>query len=132
MRRVIKNENALRLVLLLTALPGLFFCKSADYFTCFGLLLGFIASIPVEERFVQFENTRSPIRIALRLVGGLVIFFAADKLLKLPFDKEFLASGQYAALLVRAIRYTVISFLEFGVYPMIFKYTKNIGSKRDK
>ena len=52
----LKNRAALYGVLLLTTLPGLFYCKSADYFTCLGLLLGFMAAVPVEERFAGMEG----------------------------------------------------------------------------
>ena len=40
-----------------------------------------------------------------------------------------LDGGSYAALLVRGARYAVIAFLEFGVYPILFRYTARIGKK---
>jgi len=129
LRRLIKNDYALYGVLLLTALPGLFYCKSADYFTGLGLLIGFIGGAVLEEKKVRFENTKSIVRCILRMVGGAALFFGLNTLLKLPFSKEFLDGGSYAALLVRGARYAVIAFLEFGVYPILFRYTARIGKK---
>lgn len=111
-------------ILLLTAVPGLFYCKSEDYFTGFGLLVGFMLGTILEEKKVDFENTRSPIRMILRIAGGFAVYFVLNTLLKLPFSKEFLESGSSAALLVRAVRYAVISFVLFGVYPLIFQFFK--------
>ena len=108
-------------ILLLTALPGLFYCKSSDYFTAFGLMLGFVCGSLLEERYVRFENTRDPLRMALRPVGGLVIYLVLNTVLKLPFSGEFLAGGSYASLLVRCARYAVIAFVDFGIYPMAFR-----------
>ena len=88
-----------------------------------GLMIGFMAAIPVEEKFVRFENTRSIPRTLLRVLGGVAIFFALNKLLKLPFSSAFLDGGTLPALLVRCARYALISFIEFAVYPMAFRLT---------
>ena len=114
-------------ILLATVLPGLFYCRSADYFTGLGLLIGFICAVGVEEKYVRFENTRSPVRSVLRVIGGGVIFLALNTLLKLPFSKDFLNSSTLAALLVRCARYAIASFILFAVYPISFKYTAKIG-----
>ncbi len=126
LRKAIKNELALYGVLLLTALPGLFYCKSADYFTSLGLMLGFMAGDQLEQRKVRFENTHNLLRCLLRALGGAAIFFALNTLLKLPFPKDFLDSASFAALMVRCLRYAVTAFVLFGVYPIAFKYTDRL------
>lgn len=125
----VKNTLLLYGILLVTALPGLFFCKSADYFTAMGLLVGFFGGTLLEERYVHFENTRKPVRMIVRVLGGLAIYFILNALLKMPFSKEFLTCGSTAALLVRCTRYAIIAFIEFGVYPMLFQVFTN---KRDE
>lgn len=120
LQKYIKNTGWLYAVLLVLTLPGLFFCRSTDYFTGFGLLLGFMAGTLFEEKKVNFKNTASPIRNLLRVFGGVGLYLALNTLLKLPFPKEFLESGDLAALLVRGARYAVIAFVAFGVYPMLF------------
>ena len=123
----IKNRYLFYGILLVTAIPGLFYCKSADYFTGLGLLVGLIASTLFEEKKVRFENTRNPLRMIARLIGGGAIFFGLNTLLKLPFSKEFLECGSFAALMVRCARYAVVSFIDMGVYPLLFKLTAKIG-----
>ena len=108
-------------IFLAIGLPGLFFCKSADYYTGYGLLAGFSAAILFEERFVKFEDTRRPMQMILRLAGGAVVYFLVNSLLKLPFSHEFLDSGSRAALLVRCARYAVVAFADFGLYPLAFR-----------
>ena len=127
--KVIPNKYAFYGVLLLTALPGFFFCRSTDFYTGFGLLAGFLAGTLAEERFVRFETTRSPLRAILRVVAGGALFFALNSLLKLPFSKDFLNSGTQAALLVRCARYAVVSFCGFGLYPLFFRWTAKFWKK---
>ena len=124
LQKRVKNSLVLYGILLVTAVPGFFYCKSADYFTSVGLLIGFMGGTLLEERYVRFENTRKPLWMAVRVVGGLVIYFALSTILKLPFSKEFLSNGSTAALLVRCARYVIIAFVEFGIYPMLFKLEK--------
>ena len=114
-------------LLFLTALPGLFYCKSTDYFSGLGLLIGFIAGTAVEDKYVRFENTTSIVRTLLRVVVGALVFLGLNTVLKLPFSSEFLNSGTYGSLLVRCARYAISAFVVFTVYPIAFKYTAKIG-----
>ena len=120
----IKNTLTLYGILLIAGVPGFFYCKSTDYFTSTGLLIGFMGGTLLDDHFVHFENTRKPLWMAVRVLGGLAIYLALSKLLKLPFSKEFLSSGSTAALLVRCARYVIITFVDFGIYPMLFKLDK--------
>lgn len=119
----IRSTVILYAVLLATAAPGIFYCRSADYFTGLGLLIGFMGGALLEERFVRFENTKSPLRMILRLAGGIAIYMVLNKVLKLPFSEAFLAGGTLPALLVRCARYMIIAFVDFGVYPLAFRGT---------
>ena len=120
----IKNTLTLYGILLIAGVPGFFYCKSTDYFTSMGLLIGFMGGTLLDDHLVHFENTRKPLSMALRVLGGLAVYLALSKLLKLPFSKEFLSSGSTAALLVRCARYVIIAFVDFGIYPMLFKLDK--------
>ena len=94
------------------------------------MLVGFVLAEPFEEKYVNFENTRSPIRGVLRIAGGGALYFGLNTLLKLPFPKEVLEAGDFAAHLIRCGRYAVIIFVVIAVYPMIFKFTAKIGAKK--
>ena len=61
-RSKIRNSLVLYTVLFMTAVPGLFFCKTTDYYSSFGLMTGAIWGFYFEEKVVHFQNTRSIIR----------------------------------------------------------------------
>ncbi len=124
LRRVIKKDWIFYGLLILTSLPGFFYCTSTDYYTGFGMLLGMCAGIPFEEKVVRFENTRVWWKMLLRLAGGGVIYFGLNELLKLPFDAEFLAMNSFLPHLIRTLRYAIIVFVITGVYPMAFSREK--------
>ena len=130
LRKKIKNRWAFYGVILLTAIPGFFYCTSTDYYSSFGMLVGFLLAEPFEEKFVRFENTRSPIRSLLRIVGGGAVYFGLNTLLKLPFPKELLGSDGVASHLIRCGRYAVVIFVVIAIYPMLFKLTAKIGKKK--
>ena len=111
-------------ILLLTIVPGFFYCTSADYFTAVGLLVGFMGGTLLDDYCVHYEDTSKPLFMVTRLLGGLVVYLVLNTVLKMPFSKEFLTDGSTAALLVRCTRYAIIAFVDFGVYPMLFKFEK--------
>lgn len=124
LQKRVKSTPVLYIIMLVTAVPGFFYCKSADYFTAVGLLIGFMGGTLWDDRFVHFENTRKPVWMIVRVIGGMAVYLALNTLLKLPFSKEFLYSGSTAALLVRGARYAIVAFVDFGVYPMLFRLEK--------
>ena len=126
LRRKIKKRWLFNTILLVSALPGFFFCTSNDYFSSFGMLLGFILAEPLEEKFVKFENTSNFFRCILRTAGGAILYFGLNTVLKMPFSKEFLDNGTLAANLVRTARYAVILFVVIAVYPRVFPLFEKI------
>ena len=123
----IKNQAIVYLIMALIGIVGCFFSKSADYFSSLGITFGFIAGFIFEEKFVRFENTKNVLAMILRTLGGLIGFVIVDKLLEVPFSKEFLSSATGLSFMVRTIRYTIASFAVIGVYPMLFNI---VGKKR--
>ena len=115
------------LVLLLFMLPGWFYCKTNDYFTSFGMTVGFFAGDLFEEKFVKFKNTKCWWKMILRVLAGGAIYFGLNTLLKLPFSSSFLSSGTTLAYLVRALRYALILFVLVAIYPMAFD---KLGKKK--
>ena len=126
LQKKIKSTPLFYLVVLLLTLPGIFFCKSADYFSGFGMMIGFLLGTLLEEKVVRFENTRNPLRILLRILGGIGVFLALNSLLKLPFSADFLESSTLPSYMVRCARYALIIFADFGVYPLLFRCTARI------
>jgi hypothetical protein len=69
---------------------------------------------------VNFSDTRNIWAMILRVAGAFAIYLALNTVLKMPFSKEWLNSGELGANLVRAGRYAIILFLVIGIYPMVF------------
>ncbi len=121
LRKLLPNRAAFFGVLLLLTVPGMFYCRTSDYFTSMGMMFGFILSIPFEEKYVQFSGTRNPLHIFLRILGGALLYFGLNVVLKAPFSAEFLDSGSFLSCLVRCGRYALIIFALLAIYPMSFK-----------
>lgn len=124
----VKNENRLHLIVALCCLPGVFYCQTTDFFTGYGMMLGYFLAAPFEKKFVNFKETTNMIESVLRVAGGGALYFALNKLLKLPFPEELLESATMPSFLIRMGRYAIIIFVLMGVYPMIFERIK----KKDK
>ena len=129
LEKFVKNEWIRHLILAASALPGFFFVRTQDYYTSLGLLIGSIAAIHFEKKFVGFRDTRNIWAMILRVAGAVALYFVLNTLLKLPFSKEFLSSATMGSFLVRAARYAVIIFAVIGVYPKVFPLYEKIGRK---
>ena len=116
----VKNENILHLIIAIVFLPGFFYCQTTDYYSGYGMMIGYFLACPFEKKFVNFRETRSVIRTILRIIGGGAIYFGLNTLLKLPFSSDFLAEASIASYIVRAARYCIIVFILIGIYPLIF------------
>ena len=132
LEKKVPNENVRILILLATALPGIFWCTSHDYFTALGMLIGLAVAVPYEKKYVQFKDTRNIPAMILRVLGALAIYFVLNTLMKLPFNKEWLNTGELGANLVRCLRYAIILFVMLGIYPRCFPaFEKLFGKKAD-
>ena len=129
LEKKVKNEWTRHLILLAVSLPGVFFVRTDDYFTSLGLLIGLIAAIRFEEKFVRFSDTRNVFAMILRLIGAFAIYYVMNTLLKLPFSKDFLTGGTLPAFLTRTARYALIIFTIIGIWPMAFPLFEKIGRR---
>ncbi|MBO7676168.1 MAG: phosphatase PAP2 family protein [Erysipelotrichaceae bacterium] len=116
------NKKQLYLILVLYSCIGVFFCKSDDYYSVLGLLIGFVCGDIFDERYVNFENTRNITRTLIRTLAGGLFFLCITTLLKLPFSKEVLNAQTQFAYLYRVFRYGVGTFGAIGLYPILFRY----------
>ena len=120
MEKTVKKEWLRYVILLVITVPGIFWCNSRDYYSALGLLAGMTAAVPFEKKYVNFSDTRNIWAMILRVAGAFAIYLALNTVLKMPFSKEWLNSGELGANLVRAGRYAIILFLVIGIYPMVF------------
>ena len=129
LEKKVRREGIRHLILLASALPGLFFVRTQDYFTSLGLLGGMIAASAFEQKYIRFPDTRNVTVMVLRVAGALVIYLVLNQLLKLPFSEAFLSDVSLPAFLVRTARYALMIFLIVGVYPKVFPLYEKIGQK---
>ena len=129
LEKIVKKEWQRYIVLLVITVPGIFWCRSRDYFTALGLLIAAAVAFPYEEKYVGFKDTRNVWAMILRTLGAFTIYFALNTLLKMPFSKEWLDSGRLLANLVRTARYAIILFVVLAVYPRIFPLFEKAGKK---
>ena len=119
--KILPDPRYIYLILIISGIPGFFFCVSNDFYTSYGLVLGASLGFLFEERYVNFEPDRKPLNIILRTAGGAALFLGASTLLKLPFPKELLEAKTTAAFLLRTGRYALTAFLILGIYPLCFR-----------
>ena len=122
LRAKLGNDTLFYLILVLSGLPGFFYCESSDFYTGYGMLCGMAFGLIFEERFVGFENTKKILPAVCRVALGLGIFLGLTNGLKLLFSPELLASDTLAAHLIRTMRYGIACFTVAGPYPLLFRY----------
>ena len=122
LNKIVKDDFKFHLCILALSSLGIFYCKTTDYYTGLGLLTGFIFGFQFERKYVNFLTTDSKLYGCLRVLGGFVLYFGLNILLKLPFSKDLLNSATALSFMIRTIRYSIISFTIIGVYPICFKY----------
>ncbi|MBQ0111097.1 MAG: phosphatase PAP2 family protein, partial [Oscillospiraceae bacterium] len=116
LQKYIKNRLVIYTVITATAIPAFFFCDDKDFYSCFGIAVGFFAADLFERRFVKFKNTENVIRSIIRLVGGLAVFLAVITLIKLPFGALAEGVGTFPYL-IKIVRYACGTFTAMGLYP---------------
>jgi membrane-associated phospholipid phosphatase len=129
--RYVHKEWLYHLILLISALPGLFYVRTSEYYTALGCMIGAIAAISFEHKYVNYQETRKISAMFLRVFGAVLVYFLLNTILKLPFDKQFLAGTTRGAFLIRTARYAIIMFLIVGIYPMVFPQFERIGKKKN-
>ena len=112
------------ILILVTAFLGVFYCRSDDYFASMGLLAGFYGATCFEKRFVNFKSTKVIPMCLLRLACGLLVFLGVNLSLKALISLCGFADGSFAAHMARLIRYTIVTFACFGIYPMAFRFAE--------
>ena len=127
----VKNKYIFYLVLIALSSVGLFYCTTNDYFNSYGMLIGCVAGLYLEEKKVRFENTNKLWLALLRTVIGGALYFGLNSFIKI-FIGGIFPEGTYGYLLMRAVRYGIVIFLLIGVYPISFRLEQKLfGAKKE-
>lgn len=111
----VENKMLLYVITFAIFIPALTFAHSADFIKGMGTYLGFIIGIYIEKKYVNFSMEGSTGNKIIRVLLGIVILLVLQLGLKV-----LLPSGTIFSF----IRYSLISLVGIGVYPMAFKKLK--------
>ena len=118
-----ENRNTVLLCIIALCSAGLFFCRTEDYFTSYGVLTGGLAGMIFEKKHVGFSNTDVFLIRLSRTAAGIAVFLAVNWLFRTAFGH--IDSTEYVSFILRAVRYAVSSFTAIGLYPYVFRLEKN-------
>ena len=110
-----ENKMLLYVITFVIFIPALTFAHSADFIKGMGTYLGFIIGIFIEKKYVIFSTEGSKGNKIIRVLLGVLILLVLQVGLKV-----LLPSGTIFSF----IRYSLISLIGIGVYPMAFKKLK--------
>ena len=129
--KAVPNKYWLYGGLIVIGLAGFFYCTTDDFFTAFGLLLGFTCGVLFENKITHFANTRIWWRIVLRVCVGGGLFLGANELIKLIVGAIYPSykSNVWFEHIFRTLRYAVVTFGVIGVYPLLFAQTDKLWRK---
>jgi len=116
-KKTLKWIELIALILLVITGVFLFIFEAKDFFTSYGLLLGLTLGVFVEERYINFTLSVSPTKKVLRVIIGLAILLALQVGLKEVFNL-ILSKQEHLA---NVLRYFLIGFIGFGLYPKTFE-----------
>lgn len=114
-----KMHRAFLLITLLF-LPGLLLIEGNDYFIGYGILVGLLVSIIFERKYVNFTYDillwKKGVRYALglALMGVALIGFGT-------LIRAFNVTSDLAWNLLSMVRYFMVAFVGFGLYPLFYK-----------
>jgi membrane-associated phospholipid phosphatase len=114
-----KQLHTLYLILVLVFIPALFIVSSNDFFKGYGILAGVVFAVLYEKRYVQFTYDISIGRKIIRYAVGLVLI--GTVLISLKALLGLIPSNAFFTNILDFVRYFLVAFIGFGVYPYVFK-----------
>lgn len=130
-KRYPDKQKMISIIYLMISAIGLLYCEADDYFTSFGILIGFVLAMYYDEKKVNFTNTDKWYLVITRTIGGLLVYFILSPILKRVFalvvtDNVFVLGS------LRMLRYAIVVFVMLAIYPMLFKYEDKLLKKKNK
>ncbi len=125
------NKYWIYCILGIIGFAGFFYCTTEDFFTAYGLLIGFFCGTLFEKKITKFANTRIWWRIVLRMGAGGAIFLGLNELIKLIVGACYPTYEQniWFEHIFRVLRYAIVTFIDIGVYPLLFAQTEKLWLK---
>lgn len=92
----------------------------ADFFKVYGMLIGLVFAVMIEEKFAPLEYNVSWWKKVIRVILGIIIAYAVKEGLKVINVFEI----AQISLILDAFRYAMLIIVAFGIYPIIIKKLK--------
>lgn len=129
--KVVPNKYFIYGGMAIIGIAGFFYCTTSDFYTAYGLLVGFICGIIFEEKITKFNNTKVWWRIILRVAVGGGLFLGLNELFKLIVGACYhdYKDNVWFERIFRTLRYAIITFAMIGVYPLLFVQTEKLWKK---
>ncbi len=109
--------------IVLLVLPFVFLLNGEDFFKSYGLLIGFVLGIIIEKKYINFSVNVKLTHKVIRVFLGMVIMVGIQQGFKILFG-IIAEDGSNLMNVLDMIRYFLIAFTGFGVYPFLFKKFK--------
>lgn len=107
------------IILVLLFIPGLFIIGSNDFFKGYGIFVGVVCAVIYEKRYVQFTYEISLLKKVIRYVIGLILMGTILISIKALFG--IIEGTAFINNILDFIRYFLVAFVGFGLYPYLFK-----------
>lgn len=129
--KVLPNKYILYVAYLAIGFAGFFYCTTSDYFTSYGLSVGFVLGLLFEEKVVHFQNTKVWWRILLRVVVGGGLYLGLNAAMKGIVGAIYpdYTENFWFECIFRTLRYAILGFALIGVYPMLFAPVERLWTK---
>lgn len=92
----------------------------ADFFKVYGMLVGLVFAVGIEEKFAPLEYDVSWWKKVIRVILGIVIAYAVKEGLKIINVFEI----TQISLILDVFRYAMLIIVAFGIYPILIKKLK--------
>lgn len=112
--------HKLYIILIIIFFPFMFFINGDDFFKSYGLLIGFVVGIMIEKKYIKFDIDILFWQKGLRVLLGLIIMVGIQQGFKILFG-IFAEDGTILMSILNMVRYFLIAFVGFGLYPFLFK-----------
>lgn len=100
--------------------PFLFILDGKDFYTSYGLLVGFTLAMIVEKKYINFTNDIPMKKRIIRILIGLIVMLSIQTGLK-PIFQLFAEDETLLMNIFDLIRYMLVAFIGLGLFPMTFK-----------
>jgi len=121
--KLAENQKLLHRIYIITIIvffPIVFLLGSEDLFKGYGILSGFVLAIMFEKKYVCFCVDISVYKKIVRLIIGAIVLITIQIGVKMIYA-PFVTEGTYLFEVLDFIRYFMVAFVGFGIYPYLFK-----------